>query len=157
MLCGLVFLLFFVPLCTAAVISDVWGNTTRAAAMQGDQQEWSPHMEWDILLTRRSSRVQVTWVTAQVATALCDYPPRGQGVCGRAWKVGGSLRAGACQHCSSIPLVPSALHFTHLLRLSLCFPFLFEEACLILLTTLNEDKAHVCNNRLKLNFKQIIC
>lgn len=38
-----------------------------------------------------------------------------------------------------------------------CFPFLFAEACLILLTTLNEDKAHVCNNRLKLNFKQIIC
>lgn len=38
-----------------------------------------------------------------------------------------------------------------------CFPFLFAEACLILLTTLNEDKARVCNNRLKLNFKQIIC
>lgn len=57
-------------------------------------------------------------------------------------------------HRPTCSAISTAFHSPGLLQ---CFPFLFEEACLILLTTLNEDKAHVCNNRLKLNFKQIIC
>lgn len=162
---GRVFLLFFVPLCTAVVTSSGdERHKPRATAVQGGGPGLGNHgvQEAFCLLAggagyRYPNTDHSTGSLSIMGCQRAGCTPTTWIKHARTWQTGGSLRAWACQHCVSLPLVPLALHFTHLLTGLLCFPFLFEEACLVSLTTLNEDKARVCNNRLKLNFKQIIC